>query len=164
MTEDKFGGAVKQGKHWALKGRKIPVVATTFDTLYAKFHRILYRQLIKDIRFINSQKDIQYLDRIKQAQVEECDSQDKKSKGILLTFPGEGGLLIDPSDSKIDVFKATKAIQCLTNHSNELVKQELIVIKSQCLESFKLLDENYVRNEYGKTLSTEALSEYLLLK
>ncbi len=153
----------QEDKHWSLKKQKIHVTLSDFEQIYPILQKKIFQQLNNDLKFIKSQKDIPNLAHLKHTLIQNQPSPDNKFLSLFIQFPEKSGFLLEPNDYKIELYNATKTAQYLTNNSNEFFKQELLVVKSKNIETFQVLDENYVRNSYGTTLSVEALSEFLLL-
>lgn len=163
-------------KLWQQPKQEISNSEVPFKTNGDLFFSALKKQIENDLLFLRSQKDLGrefFFNQLKisfgqlSSDSREKNKEIKDAKNYLfLHIPGNSGFLIEPN-SKIDIFymySATKVHQQLRNGTVDSSDYPLFILKSNVIEEFKLLDENYVRvSENGKTLSVAQMSEMLLL-
>lgn len=134
------------------------------------FFLALENQLIKDLSFLQAQKNFEKeiffkMLKISSGELFSNDTKELKSY-IFIHIPNTAGFLIEPNDqfNTLSMYRATKVYQQLNNASESSAITPFFVLKSDSIEEFKLLDENYVRvKDNNKTLSALQLSETLLL-
>ncbi len=163
-------------KLWQQPKQETSKAEIPFKTNGDIFYSALKKQLENDLVFLRSQKDLGrefFFSQLKisfgqlssEARQKHNEIRDAKNY-LFLHIPGKSGFLIEPN-SKIDIFymySATKVHQQLGNGTTDFSDYPLFILKSNAIEEFKLLDENYVRvSENGKTLSVAQMSEMLLL-
>ncbi|BBH53289.1 hypothetical protein JCM31447_17320 [Fluviispira sanaruensis] len=162
-------------KLWQQQKPEISNPSHSQEEIGLQFLHALYKQLDKDLMYLSGQKDLPkkyFFGKIKVTFGSMSLDQFKnkpyiryEKKYLFLHIPNHAGFLLEPSNNieKIFLYRATKVMQQLSNEMGESSRPELFILKSDIIEEFKIIDDNYVRTGNEKTLSVAQMSEMLLL-